>query len=70
MTILTPPPPSDLQPIRDRVKVFHEHISTEGYVEEEGDLLVASGLVDDLLDLALEYQVSSGLEHLLSLWGH
>ena len=28
-------------------------------MEEEGDVLVASGLVDDLLDLALEYQVSS-----------
>jgi len=28
-------------------------------VEEKEDVLAASGLVDDLLDLALEYQVSS-----------
>ena len=56
MTILIPP--SDLKPIRDRAKVLHEQISTGGYVEEEGDLAAASGLVDDLLDLALEYQVS------------
>jgi len=36
-------------------------------VEEEGDVLVASGLMDDLLDLALEYQVSSTPENLLLL---
>jgi len=50
---------SDLRPIGDRAKALHEHITTEGYVEEKVDVQAASGLVNDLLDLALEYQVSS-----------
>lgn len=45
--------------------MLHERISTKGYVEEERDVLVASGLVDNLLDLALEYQVSITLENLV-----
>jgi len=39
-------------------------------VEEKEDVLTASGLVDDLLDLALEYQVSSAPEKLVWLWGY
>jgi len=40
-----------------------------GYVEVEGDVLAASRLVDDLLDLALEYQVCSVPESWLTV-GH
>ena len=57
-------PPSNLGPIRDKVKALHECVTTEGYVEREVDVLTVSGLAEDLRDVVLEYQVSSAPEGL------
>lgn len=48
---------SDLRPIRDKATVLYEHITSEGYVEVEGDISAVSGLVEDLHDVLLDYWV-------------
>jgi len=55
-------PPSDLGPLRDKAKILHSRIVTEGYVELEADVLAVSGLAEDVRDVVLEYQVSVASE--------
>jgi hypothetical protein len=59
--------PSDLRPIRDKAKGLYERITTEGYVEDEGDIVAVSGLAEDLRDVLLEYWVSVNPEKLIRL---
>ena len=50
---------SDLSPLRDKVKELHGRVTVEGYVENEGDVVVTSGLAEDIRDVLLEYRVST-----------
>lgn len=43
--------------IKDDAIVLYNHISTEGYEESQGDILVVSGMAEDIWDALLEYQV-------------
>lgn len=53
------PLPSDLRPIKDKAKGLYERVTTEGYAENEADIVAVSGLAEDLRDVLLEYWVST-----------
>ena len=50
---------SDLTPLKDRAEGLYERVTTEGYVEGEGDVAAVSGLAEDLRGVLLEYWVST-----------
>ena len=43
----------------DNCVVLYNRVSVEGYEECQGDILAVSGMVEDIRDALLEYQVSS-----------
>jgi hypothetical protein len=49
---------SNLGSIKDTATGLYQRVTAEGYVEEEVDIVVVSGLAEDLRDILLEYQVS------------
>jgi hypothetical protein len=49
----------DLRPIRDRANILYDRIATEGYVQNDGDIVAVSGLTEDLRDLLFEHRVST-----------
>ena len=52
------PIPSDLRPLNHKAKGLYEHVTAEGYAENEEDLAAVSELAENLRDVLLEYCVS------------
>ena len=49
----------------DNCVVLYNRVSVEGYEECQGDILAVSGMVEDIRDALLEYQVSSSKFHMV-----
>ena len=50
-------PPSTLMSVRGKGNVLYKRISAQGYKESRDDVLVVSGMTEDLRDALLDYQV-------------
>ena len=57
-------PRSTLRSIRDDGNVLHDRINAQGFKECQNDILAVSGIVDDIRDALLDYQVSDNKTHL------
>ena len=58
---------STLKLIRDNGIALYNRISVEGYQECQGDILVVSGMAEDIRDALLEYQVNGSKFHAVAV---
>jgi len=59
---------STLRLIRDAGNVLYNRITTKGYKESQDDIQVASGIVEDIRDALLEYQVRINKPYTTGVW--
>ena len=65
--IVLTPSPSTLRLIRDSGSALYNRVNIVGYEKCEDDIQTVSGMVEDIRDALLDYQVCSNEPHIFKL---
>ena len=58
---------SALRLIKDKGILLYDHVSSCEYVECQDDVLAVSGMVEDIRDALINYQVGAGRDHAITV---